>query len=65
MITWLVLATPRAVMGLTMQWPCRDWLDKLAGIFAFDVCKSVFAGVNGKPLDDPEMLSLFEIKGYP
>jgi hypothetical protein len=25
----------------------------------------VYAAVNGKPLDDPEMVRLFEFKGYP
>jgi hypothetical protein len=43
----------------------EDWLNKLADVAAFDVCKKVYAAVNDKPLDDPEMVRLFEIKGYP
>ena len=43
----------------------EDWLEKLVGVNAFEVCKSVYCGVNGKPADDPEMVNLFAIKGYP
>ena len=43
----------------------EDWLEKLAEVAAFDVCKQVYCNVNDKPMDHPEMQTVFKFKGYP